>query len=539
MSETTGSTSWEDELASLLDAGIRYNSDRIGIAEPVVEMQTANFIVSEELESNAAEAESFKDQVKGFLKASAEMLQELAIGCKDIVQQSLGNRDSYIVRKLGEPWEKVSGRLSFLNDYLPEDRDPVHAWPVIIFVSILAFSVLSVNTKHNSSVPLTKKVLIHPPSASRILLPDGRNMAYHEQGVPADKARFSLIVPHPFLSSRLAGRATGIPGLKASLLEEFGVRLVTYDLPGFGESDPHPNRNLNSSALDMSYLANAVGVYDKFWVVGYSTGGMHAWAALRYIPDMLAAANKLAGGAMFAPMVNPYEPSMTKEERDRTWQKWTPRRKLMYFLARRFPKLLAFFFHRSFLCGKHGQLDKWLSLSLGKRDRALIEEPLFEEFWQRDVEESVRQRNVKPFVEEAVLEVSDWGFSLMDLQVNKKRLGKGILTWIKSLYSQSEQGLTGFLGPIHIWQGMDDQVIPPSMTDFVHRLLPGATVHKLPDEGHFSYFYFCDECHRQIFSALFGTPQGPLNRTVEVDQSPSEGDMEDMQEESFIDYAMD
>lgn len=80
----------------------------------------------------------------------------------------------------------------------------------------------------------------------------------------------------------------GIPGIKAPLLEEFGVRLVAYDLPGFGESDPHPIRNLNSSALDMLYLANTVGVNDKFWVLGYSSGAMHAWAALRYIPDRIA-----------------------------------------------------------------------------------------------------------------------------------------------------------------------------------------------------------------------------------------------------------
>lgn len=81
---------------------------------------------------------------------------------------------------------------------------------------------------------------------------------------------------------------TGIPGLKASLLEEFGIRLVTYDLPGFGESDPHPNRNLQSSALDMLQLSYAVNVTEKFWVLGYSGGSMHAWAALRYIPDRVA-----------------------------------------------------------------------------------------------------------------------------------------------------------------------------------------------------------------------------------------------------------
>lgn len=82
-------------------------------------------------------------------------------------------------------------------------------------------------------------------------------------------------------------------------------------------------------------------------------------------------------------------------------------------------------------------------------------------------------------------------------------------------------------------QGMDDRVVPPSMTDFVHRVLPGAAMHKLPYEGHFTYFYFCDECHRQIFTTLFGTPQGPLNVTVEVAQSLVEGDREELEEGTF------
>lgn len=61
---------------------------------------------------------------------------------------------------------------------------------------------------------------------------------------------------------------------------------------------------------------------------------------------------------------------------------------------------------------------------------------------------------------------------------------------------------------------MDDQIIPPSVTDYISRVLPGAYVHKLPNEGHFSYLYFCDECHRQMFTTLFGSPQGPINEDV-------------------------
>lgn len=354
-------------------------------------------------------------------------------------------------------------------------------------------------------VPVAKDVYIHPPSADRILLPDGRHLAYHEQGVPASVARFSIIVPHPFLSSRLAG----IPGLRDSLMEEFGIRLITYDLPGFGESDPHPHRTIESSAQDILLLAEELQVHDKFWLMGYSSGSIHVWASLRYIPD------RLAGAALFAPMVNPYDPGMTKEERSRIWEKWTPKRKLTYILARRFPGLLRFFYRGSFFSGKHAPADKWLSLSLGKKDRALIEEPEFEEFWQRNVEESIRQGNVKPFVEEAVLQVSNWGFKIADLQSWKKQRGKDFLFWLKSMYSQGEEELMGFLGPIHIWQGMDDRVVPPATTTFIHRNLPGATVHILPNDGHFTYLYFCDECHRQILTTIFGTPQGPFQNTTE------------------------
>ncbi|KAL5831219.1 hypothetical protein ACOSQ4_016573 [Xanthoceras sorbifolium] len=477
----------------------------------------------------ASEVEGFGDQVKEFVKAAMEMSVEFARGCRAIVWQSLGREDSYVgsrIRRLRGPCQRFFGKLRFLNDYLPEDKDPLHVLFVICFVFVIALAVaaLSVSTESEASTALMKKVLIHPPSADRILLPDGRYLAYREQGVPADRARFSIIAPHAFLSSRLAG----IPGLKTSLLEEFGIRLLTYDLPGFGESDPHPNRNLESSALDMSFLAQSMGVNEKFWVLGYSSGSLHAWAALRYIPD------RLAGAAMFAPMVNPYDLMMTKQERRGIWENWTRKRKLMYFLARRFPRLLVYFYRQSFLSGKHGQIDKWLSLSLERRDRALIEDPIYEEFWQRDVEESIRQGNAKPFVEEAVLQVSNWGFSLADLKMQKKTRGRGILNWLKSLLSRVQEGYTGFLGPIHMWQGMDDRVVPPLMTDFVHRVLPGAAVHKLPYEGHFTYFYFCYECHRQIFTTLFGTPHGPLNIIVEVDQTSMEGDDTEETEETTL-----
>uniref|UniRef100_A0A7N0UKS9 AB hydrolase-1 domain-containing protein n=1 Tax=Kalanchoe fedtschenkoi TaxID=63787 RepID=A0A7N0UKS9_KALFE len=459
-----------------------------------------------------------RDVVVEFGKAVGELVVEFGKGVRDIVKQTLVSEDSFVVRKVRPQVERVGRRLRFLNEYLPEDRDPRNSWLVILCVSVLAIAVLSVNNRSGNYAPLPKKVSIHPPTASLVLLPDGRHLAYEEQGVPADRARFTLFCQHSFLSSRLAG----IPGIKSAILTEFGVRLVSYDLPGFGESDPHPSRNLESSALDIALLANALNVNEKFWVIGVSGGSMHTWAALRYLPD------RVAGAAMFAPFVNPYDSSMTKEERHATWSKWTSRRKFLYFLARKFPKFLAYFYGRSFLSGNHGQIDKLLSLSVGRKDKAVIESSWFREFWERDVEESLRQGRVEPFIEEAALQVSNWGFRISDLKMQKKQHWKGIIHWLKSAYCQEEDELTGFLGPIHIWQGMEDRIVPPSMTEFVARTLPEVIVHKLPCDGHFTYFYFCDKCHRQAFITLFGIPKGPLDTSTskEADLSAASADEE-------------
>ncbi|KAK4776074.1 hypothetical protein SAY87_024035 [Trapa incisa] len=481
--------SWQDELADLLqDSGVH---DPFAVRE-------SDYVSPSD---NSVESESVKEQVKEFVKAWGEMMLELAKGFKDIVEQSLMTEDSFVVQKLGKPCAKAKGRLMFLNDYLPEDRDPAHAWPVILFVCFLALTVLCLTVGENNTIKHLKKVQMHPPIATRIMLPDGRHIAYDQHGVPADRARHTIIMPHPMLFSRL----TGIPGVKPSLLEDYGIHLVTYDLPGFGESDPHPGRNLSSSAFDILHLADAVGVSDKFWVLGYSGAAMHVWASLNYIP------HRVAGAAFVAPMINPYEPSMNKEEKHGTWVKWGGKRKFVYFLARRFPRLLSKLYQRKFLSGEHGCINDWLSFSMGQKDEALISEMTFQEFWYRNVEESIRQSNIAPFVEESVLLVSDWGFKLADLQVHRKCQNKGFVDWLKSIYNQAECELAGYLGPIHIWQGMEDAAVPPSMTSFIARVLPQATVHRLPNEGHFSFFFFCNECHRQIFSSLFGAPQGALN----------------------------
>jgi len=141
-----------------------------------------------------------------------------------------------------------------------------------------------------------------------------------------------------------------------------------------------------------------------------------------------------------------------------------------------------------------------------------VEQDFFIDFLRKDMQESVRQGNSAPFVEETVMQVNKWGFSLAELQVRKK-LMKGFTSWFHSLFNEVPEEWEGFLRPIHIWQGMDDRVVPYPFNDYAKRMVPGATLHKLIGEGHFSYFCFCDQCHREIFVTLFGIPKGTINET--------------------------
>src|SRR5699024_1947321 len=85
---------------------------------------------------------------------------------------------------------------------------------------------------HNTlSVPAGRACDSHGMTAASAVLPDGRRLAYSEQGDPAGRP---LLLLHGTPGSRLQRHPDG------ELARRAGVRLVTVDRPGFGLSDPAP-----------------------------------------------------------------------------------------------------------------------------------------------------------------------------------------------------------------------------------------------------------------------------------------------------------
>ncbi|KAL2634558.1 hypothetical protein R1flu_006037 [Riccia fluitans] len=379
---------------------------------------------------------------------------------------------------------------------------------VVLLISLFIFYLSFVARMLPPNECINERIILNF-SATRIRLRGGRYLSFREQGVGADRAEHSVVVVHDLLSSRLAG----IPGISESLLEEYKVRLISYDRPGYGQSDPHLGRNYNSSAYDIVEIADALNLGEKFWVVGIGGGGPHVWAAINYLPE------RLAGVAMFAPAGNPYVRSMSKEEIGETWGVLTMRQQWMHTIARRFPVLLPRLLQKTAVTdGPY--VPRNVRLSLGQKDQQWMEQPHVSKAWQEDVKEALRHRCAFAIAEELTLLVSDWGFRLSELPFHA-RPAKTIFHQMVASFLGGEKKPNIFDGPIHIWQGTDDQMVPVTINNVAKRLVEQnrlldlteksspVKLHYLPGEGHFSWFWFCDECHRRIFQTLFRPNETP------------------------------
>ena len=109
----------------------------------------------------------------------------------------------------------------------------------------------------------------------RITLPDGRTLAATEWGDPDGV---------PFIGIH------GTPGGRISwwtdpdIYRRFGMRRITIDRPGYGESSRLRGRCVVDFVADIERLTEALGI-GRFVVSGGSGGGPHALACAALLPD--------------------------------------------------------------------------------------------------------------------------------------------------------------------------------------------------------------------------------------------------------------
>ena len=108
------------------------------------------------------------------------------------------------------------------------------------------------------------------PSQPDLIIDKGRHNALAVQWW-GDPDGHPVILMHGMPGSRLGPRPRSI------LLERMGIRLISYDRPGYGRSCRRPGRSVAQAAEDVARVANHLEL-DGFAIVGRSGGGPHALA---------------------------------------------------------------------------------------------------------------------------------------------------------------------------------------------------------------------------------------------------------------------
>ena len=118
---------------------------------------------------------------------------------------------------------------------------------------------------------------------------DGRKIRLIEAGQPDG---IPVLVHNGTPGSRLLYH----PWVKSA--DERGIRLISYERPGYGGSTPQPGRSVASAADDVATIAKELNL-SQLCVWGISGGGPHALACAALLPDLVVAAAALASPAPY------------------------------------------------------------------------------------------------------------------------------------------------------------------------------------------------------------------------------------------------
>jgi pimeloyl-ACP methyl ester carboxylesterase len=267
-------------------------------------------------------------------------------------------------------------------------------------------------------------------------LTDGRKLAVSEYG---DTHGLPVLFFH------------GTPGSRLLFLEDdeiskaLGIRLISLDRPGFGLSDPKPNRTLLDWADDVNEVTDFLKLR-KFSIVGVSGGGAFAAVCAYKLAERL---HSVALVASTTPFVNGKSPKGTMTAN-----------KIAFFLARKAPWLVK----ASYKATKkliEEQPEKFMEQNkkgnkhLHEWDRQFLQTDEQLKGLMLQMGEAFRV-SVDECVNEPVLLSKPWGFSFKDIAV-----------------------------PVDVWHGEGDRMAPIEEMKKAASTIPNCQTNFIPGAGYF------------------------------------------------------
>ncbi|MFI8825576.1 alpha/beta fold hydrolase [Streptomyces sp. NPDC053431] len=277
-----------------------------------------------------------------------------------------------------------------------------------------------------------------------VITEDRRTLAVEEWGEPAG-------VPVVYLHGSPMSRLARYPD--ESLFRRLGVRLITYDRPGFGCSTPRPGRRVVDAAADVATIADALGL-GRFAVFGVSGGGPHALAFAARCPKRVTRLGVMAGLAPRDAAGLDWTAGMNEGNRRSATAAAIGRQAVMDHLAQ---------------VGSAGlpPLPAVERAVLGRPEISAMIGPAFAEAlrpgldgWVDDV---------------TALFGTPWGFDPADVTA-----------------------------PVRIWHGELDSLVPPGHGEWLAARIPGATLVRGEGAGHGGHFDATPAMFRWLLADVHG-----------------------------------
>jgi pimeloyl-ACP methyl ester carboxylesterase len=234
-----------------------------------------------------------------------------------------------------------------------------------------------------------------------------------------------------------------------------GLRLISYDRPGYGGSSPHPGRTFADCAADVRAICSALGI-DRLAMWGISGGGPHVLACAALLPGLVLAAASLASPAPYGAEGLDWFAGMGKDNADDF-------RLLLADTGAARHKLdddrLAF------LAASAGDLAEGLKSLLTPTDAAVLTGELAE-YLAYSMHEGLAPGG-EGWWEDGLAEAGPWGFDLSQISV-----------------------------PLLLLHGRQDKFVPFGHGQWLAAHIPGVEARLLDDDGHLTLLeHRVDEVH--------------------------------------------
>lgn len=247
-----------------------------------------------------------------------------------------------------------------------------------------------------------------PVSGPEAVTRDGRSLCYEQIGDPFGAPVFLL---------------HGTPGSRLSALHahrdrvaEAGLRVITYDRPGYGRSSRHPGRRVVDCVADIAAIADELGL-DRFAVSGGSGGGPHALAAGARLAGRVTIAACHVGAAPYdAPDLDWFDGMDPVNVRELGWA-LAGEQTLAAELEREARTMLD--------CLEQDPAALLEDVELAASDRAVLERPDMRETLSTSTREAFAH-GVSGWVDDDLALVAPWGFEVEEITVPVEiRYGEG------------------------------------------------------------------------------------------------------------------